>query len=78
MDTFQDLVVCRALFMEGGLKNGYSHQQLEEFFDMLHNTYTSPKSLDVSRALVHYWAAYLKLHYPTKWQCAVQKVQNRH
>ena len=63
---------------QGGLKNGYSHQQLEELFDMLHNTYTSPKSLDVSRSLVHYWAAYLKLHYPKEWQRAVQKVQNRH
>ena len=78
MDTFQDLVVCRALFMEGGLKKGYSHQQLEELFNMHRNNYTSPKSHDVSLALAYYWAAYLKLHYPKEWQRAVQKVQNRH
>ena len=78
MDTFQDLVVCRALFMEGGLKNGYSHQQLEELFNMLRNNYTSPKPHDVSCTLAYYWAVYLKLHYPKEWQRAVQKVQNIH
>ena len=67
-----------ALFMEGGLKNGYSHQQLEELFNMLRNNYTSPKSHDVSLALAYYWAAYLKLHYPTEWQRAVQSAQDKH
>ncbi|MCR4612459.1 MAG: hypothetical protein K5778_00495 [Bacteroidaceae bacterium] len=78
MDTFQDFVICRALFMEGGLKNGYSHQQLEEIFDMLRNTYTSHKSHDVSCTLAYYRAAYLKLHYPTEWQRAVQSAQDKH
>lgn len=61
------------LFLEGGTRNGYTQQPLEDLFNMLCSTRFRMKSHFLNHALLHYWAAYLRVHYPEAWQKAHQK-----
>ena len=62
-------------FIEGGLKNGYSIDFLNELWDIIEKFggYGFNKSHSASYALVSYMTAYIKTYYPTAFYAALME-----
>lgn len=63
----------RSKFLERALKKGYSSEKAEEIFDLIDKFagYGFNKSHSAAYALVSYWTAYFKLHYPKYFYAAL-------
>ncbi len=60
----------REKFINAALKNGFTHEEAEEFFALItkYNEYAFMKSHAYSYALISYYTAYLKIYYPTEFK----------
>jgi len=63
----------RAVFYEGALKQGVSQEKAKEIFDLMEMfaAYGFNKSHSAAYALISYYTAYLKTHYPTEFMAAM-------
>ena len=63
----------RSKFIERSLKKGYEREKAEEIFDLIDKFagYGFNKSHSAAYALIAYWTAYFKLHYPKYFYAAL-------
>lgn len=63
----------KPLFMKGAIKKGYEKEKLEELWEklLLFANYGFNKAHSASYAMVSYWTAYLKTHYPLEFMAAL-------
>jgi len=63
----------RSLFIEGSMKNGVDKKVAEKVFDDFENfaQYAFNKSHAACYAMIAYWTAYLKAHYPDAFMAAL-------
>lgn len=63
----------REKFIERAIKNGYTVEKSEEIFELIDKFagYGFNKSHSVAYAMISYWTAYFKVHYPAFYYAAV-------
>lgn len=63
----------RSKFIERSIKKGYSREKAEEIFDLIDKFagYGFNKSHSAAYALIAYWTAYCKVHYPKYFYAAL-------
>jgi DNA polymerase-3 subunit alpha len=70
----------REAFMQGALERGFDKKKAGELFDLMAHFagYGFNKSHSAAYALIAYWTAYLKAHYPREYMAALltSEVQN--
>jgi DNA polymerase III subunit alpha len=70
----------REIFLKGAVEHGFDHKKAEEIFELMayFAGYGFNKSHSAAYALIAYWTAYLKAHYPREYMAALltSEVQN--
>jgi DNA polymerase III subunit alpha len=70
----------REIFLKGALEHGFDQKKAEELFDLMayFAGYGFNKSHSAAYALIAYWTAFLKAHYPRAYMAALltSEVQN--
>jgi len=70
----------REIFLKGALEHGFDQKKAEELFELMayFAGYGFNKSHSAAYALIAYWTAYLKAHYPREYMAALltSEVQN--
>jgi DNA polymerase III subunit alpha len=70
----------REVFLKGALEHGFEQKKAEELFELMayFAGYGFNKSHSAAYALIAYWTAYLKAHYPRQYMAALltSEVQN--
>ncbi|MCA1944253.1 MAG: DNA polymerase III subunit alpha [Desulfovibrio sp.] len=69
----EEMATQRAIFVEGAAKNGVPEKKANEIFDLMEKfaEYGFNKSHSAAYALVSYWTAWLKTHYPAEFMAAL-------
>jgi DNA polymerase-3 subunit alpha len=70
----------REIFLKGAIEHGFDQKKAEELFELMayFAGYGFNKSHSAAYALIAYWTAYLKAHYPREYMAALltSEVQN--